>query len=219
MDIGSSPCQRLFSRRTRGGVVTSVEKLQPQVQEDMWQRKLKKQQQIQARRVVDRNPLPPLIIGQPVLVQDWLSKKTQWIRGLCVGQLSNRSYLVEVDGQLLRRNRVFLRPTTQAPPPMAQPVPETEMGTAKSVEGLPPPCSVSSEPLPHPGPGVGEPPNDEEPNGRLRQDPGTSTPSRVSTRNPNIEPVPVAVPSSHVRISRYGRILKEPSRYTDFVKQ
>ena len=106
---------------------------------------------------------------------------------------------------------------------MAPPVTETEMGTAKLAEGLPPPCSVSSEPLPHPGQGVGEPQNDnlsmEETNGRLRQDPGLSTPSRVSTRNPNIEPVPAAVPSSHVRTSRYGRILKEPSRYTDFVKQ
>lgn len=223
VDIGSSPCQWLFSRRTRGGVVTSVEKLQPQVQEDMWQRKLKKQQQIQARRGVNRNPLPPLTIGQPVLVQDWLSKKTQWIRGLCVGQLSDRSYLVEVDGQLLRRNRVFLRPTTQAPPPMTPPVTETEMGTAKLEEGFPPPCSVSSEPLPHPGPGVGEPQNDnlimEETNGRLRQDPGPSTPSRVSIRNLNTEPVPAAVPSSQIRTSRYGRILKEPSRYTDFVKQ
>ena len=83
VDIGSCPCQWLFSRRTRGGVITSVEKLQPQVQEDMWQRKLKKQQQIQARRGVDRNPLPLLTIGQPVLVQDWLSKKTVDSRALC----------------------------------------------------------------------------------------------------------------------------------------
>ena len=91
-----------------------------------------------------------------------------------MGQLSNRSYLVEVDGQVLRRNCAFLRPTTQAPPLMAQLVEDTEVGTTKSKEGFPPYCSIPSEPLPHPSPGgssVCEPQPDnpiiEEPNGRL----------------------------------------------------
>ena len=90
-----------------------------------------------------------------------------------MGQLSNRSYLVEVDGQVLRRNHAFLRPTTRAPLSMAQPVQVTKVGTTKSMEGFPPHCSVSSEPLPHPSPGgssVCEPQHDnpiiEEPNVR-----------------------------------------------------
>ncbi|KAL5473467.1 hypothetical protein EMCRGX_G027956 [Ephydatia muelleri] len=108
VDIGSSPCQCLFSRRTLGGVVTSVAKLQPQVQEEMWQRKLEKQQQIQARRVVDQNPLPPLTVGQGsspsarlVIKEDtmdlegsvWVNSQTghtwwKWM-GRCCGEITH----------------------------------------------------------------------------------------------------------------------------------
>ena len=59
--------------------------------------------------------LPALRVGQPVLVEDALARKTQWTRGRCVDQLSDRSYVVEVDGRFLRRNRRFLRPTGNPP--------------------------------------------------------------------------------------------------------
>ena len=36
--MGSSPNQRLFSTRTRGVLVTSQERLKPEIQEDMWER-------------------------------------------------------------------------------------------------------------------------------------------------------------------------------------
>lgn len=55
--------------------------------------------------------MPPLRTGQPVLVQDL--RKTEWLRGKCQGQLSDRSYAVEVEGQLLHQNRGFLKPSVR----------------------------------------------------------------------------------------------------------
>ena len=41
--------------------------------------------------------------------------KTQWDRGTCVGRLSNRSYIVDIDDQLVRRNHRFLKPSVNKP--------------------------------------------------------------------------------------------------------
>lgn len=76
--MGSSPNQRLFSRRTRGGLVTSQERLKPEIQEDMWDRKIRKQQ---TRQKPAKGQLKPLRVGQPVLVQDWHSKKNSMEQG------------------------------------------------------------------------------------------------------------------------------------------
>ena len=38
-----------------------------------------------------------------------------WKRGTCVGQLSDRSYIVDIDGQLVRRNRRFLKQSENPP--------------------------------------------------------------------------------------------------------
>ena len=111
--MGSSPVQRLFARRTRAAVPTGLKKLNPTTQAHTWEKKIYKQQKLQALRG-GRN-LPPLRVGEPVLIQDVLASKTQWSRGQCRGKLSDRSYLVEVDGRLLRRNRQLLRPSKNLP--------------------------------------------------------------------------------------------------------
>ena len=80
--------------------MTNQERLKPEIQEEMWERKIRLQQ---ARQKPAQEQLEPIQVGQPVLVQDWLFKKTQWNRGRCV---SDRSYTVEVDGHILRRNSV-----------------------------------------------------------------------------------------------------------------
>ena len=56
--------------------------------------------------------------GEPVLVQDLRARKTQWVRGQCRDQLTDRSYMyiVDVDGQLLHHNRQFLKPSQGLPP-------------------------------------------------------------------------------------------------------
>jgi len=63
----------------------------------MWEKKVERQRKIQASKMMGKD-LPPLRVGQPVLVQDVLARKTQWSRGFCVDQLSDRSYVVNVDG-------------------------------------------------------------------------------------------------------------------------
>ena len=50
-----------------------------------------------------------------MLVQDVKAKKAQWERGYCRDKLYSRSYIIEVDGQLLHRNRQFLKPCKNLP--------------------------------------------------------------------------------------------------------
>ena len=93
--------------------MTSQVRLKSEIQADMWEHKLRKQ--LTRQRSDPKVPLEPIQVGQPVLVQDWLSKKTQRNRGGCVDQLSDRSYIVDMDGDILRRNRVFLKPSSHQP--------------------------------------------------------------------------------------------------------
>eukprot|EP00731_Ephydatia_muelleri_P031746 Em0023g253a len=74
--LDSSPSQRFLARRTRGAVPIATDKLVPKVQDDMWRKKVHKQEGIQDR-TNSRRDHPPLQVGQPVLVQDMLAKKTQ----------------------------------------------------------------------------------------------------------------------------------------------
>ena len=91
MDKGSS---------SNGGV-----QMDPAVEPHVLEKKLKKQK-LQILR--SKWTLPPLAIGQPVLAQDMLVFKTQWDRGTCVGHLSDRSYVVDIDDHLVQRNCWFL---------------------------------------------------------------------------------------------------------------
>eukprot|EP00731_Ephydatia_muelleri_P037943 Em0606g3a len=112
--MGSSPCQRLLARRTRGVVPMAEYKREPVIEPHVLEleKKLKKQGTEGAnQRVPQERTLPSLAIGQPMLAQDMRAFKTQWDRGTCVGRLSNRSYIVDIDDQLVRRNRKFLKPS------------------------------------------------------------------------------------------------------------
>ena len=113
--LEASPCQRLFSRRTRGAVPTSSAKLKQEPQIEMWEKKTGRQRQIQAQQGGKGRRLPPLQYGEPVLVQDLRASKTKWLRGRCVDQLTERSYTVDVDGQLVHRNRQFMKPSSHVP--------------------------------------------------------------------------------------------------------
>ena len=105
--LDASPNQRFLARRTRGAIPMATNKLLPEVQENMQNKKIHRQEVIQNRMNSCREHLP-LQVGQPVLVQDMLPRKTQWNRGICVDRLSDRSYIIDVDGRILRRNRTFL---------------------------------------------------------------------------------------------------------------
>lgn len=120
----STPAQRLLARRTRAAVPVSLKKLVPEAQTGMWESKINQQKNIQAQNFRG-GLLPALRIGQPVLVQDVFTKKTQWSRGRCVNRLS---YIVETEGRLLHRNRQLLRPSENQPesPPAEDHIPPEE---------------------------------------------------------------------------------------------
>ena len=116
--MGSTPSQRLFSRITRGAIVASDGMLQLCIQDDMWGRKIAKQQVIQSQGYDrGRRDLPPLRLGELVLLQDVRAMKTRWSTGRCLDQFSDRSYMymVDVDGEILRRNHRFLKPSILQP--------------------------------------------------------------------------------------------------------
>ena len=113
--LDSSPSQRLLARRTTGAVPVSVGKLAVNMPPGNWEKNLHRQAQIQRHHSGYGFTFTPLRKGEPVLVQDLRARKTQWMRGRCEGQLSKSSYTAEVDGQLLHRNRQFLKPSLNSP--------------------------------------------------------------------------------------------------------
>ena len=101
--VGSSPAQRLMSRRTRTLLPIAANLLYPKVEEGVTKMlKLKRQK---AKSYHDRSSivLSKLEIGQEVRVAGQRNKT--WEPGTCVEKLSDRSYMVEVNGAIIRRNR------------------------------------------------------------------------------------------------------------------
>lgn len=110
--IKSSPCQRLMSRRTRTLVPVTTNLLYPEVVDGV-QESLQLRRQ-KAKSYFDRNAktLPELDIGQDVRVAG--QRKKTWQPGKCLEKLSDRSYLVRTDSEMVRRNREDIRPRLDA---------------------------------------------------------------------------------------------------------
>lgn len=110
--IKSSPCQRLMSRRTRTLVPVTTNLLYPEVVDGV-QESLQLRRQ-KAKSYFDRNAktLPELDIGQDVRVAG--QRKKTWQPGKCLEKLSDRSYLVQTDSEMVRRNREDIRPRLDA---------------------------------------------------------------------------------------------------------
>ena len=82
-EFDTSPCQRFFGRRTRCVVPVTVRKLIPRHPGDLWEKKVERQRKIQKCKTQTGRNLPPLQVGEPVLVRDVMAKKTQWDRRYC----------------------------------------------------------------------------------------------------------------------------------------
>jgi len=110
---GSSPVQKLMSRRTNTPLPTAEELLKPQVirgvPETISNRKQKAKQQYDKTA----KSLQELAIGQRVRIQPTDHKK-KWKLGVCKAKVGPRSYLIKTDdGQTYRRNRKFLRVSSE----------------------------------------------------------------------------------------------------------
>ena len=121
--LGTSPAQRLMSRRTKMLLPTATNLLYPRVPENVGE-KLKLKRQKAGKWYHDRSArsLPEINIGQEVRVAP-LQRNEAWTQGTCVDKLSDRSYMVKMNAntQVLRRNREFLKPAVK-PAVLSEPV-------------------------------------------------------------------------------------------------
>lgn len=106
----SSPSERLLSRSTRIGIPASLSKLKPHVIKDVPDKIVENRRR--NKRYYDRNSkiLPELEIGTPVIVQINPETSKQWTKGVIEQRVKDRSYVVNVDGALYRRNIVNIKP-------------------------------------------------------------------------------------------------------------
>ena len=115
-NMSLSPVQRLFSRRTKTILPTTSVLLAPSVLKESEVTKALTRKRSKAKFYYDRNAhsLRDLRINEFVRVQP-LNSKQLWKLGKVVLQYAPRSYVVEVDGKLITRNRKFLRTTSESP--------------------------------------------------------------------------------------------------------
>lgn len=126
---GSSPVQRLYSRRTRSGIPTLRNKLKPEIVHNV-PIKIKEQKE-KSKFYYDKNARKqkPLDIGQPVYVQLNPEKTTTWTPGEVHDKQSDRSYTIEVNGNLYRRDAVHTKNRN-----IVSPEPETSSDRHQPVE-------------------------------------------------------------------------------------
>lgn len=108
--MDSSPAQRLMSRRLKTSLPVADSLLQPQVvvgvtEKLQWKRRF-------AKSTYDRSAkdLPELTVGDQIRMKPLPGDRTgRWQLGRCVQKVAPRSFVVDVNGTLYRRNRVDLR--------------------------------------------------------------------------------------------------------------
>uniref|UniRef100_A0A803JLC0 Gypsy retrotransposon integrase-like protein 1 n=1 Tax=Xenopus tropicalis TaxID=8364 RepID=A0A803JLC0_XENTR len=110
----SSPVQRLMSRRTRTLLPTAQKLLFPKVIERVVDQLTERRRKAKAFYDRGAKELPELDIGQTVRMQPSpAALDGRWRKGICLEKVAPRSYIVEADGHLYRRNRKFLRSTNE----------------------------------------------------------------------------------------------------------
>ena len=116
--LTTSPAQRLMNRRTRTLLPTSSILLKPRVIDETtrMQTKVHKQTELYNRNAKD---LKPLDEGETVRMKPLVQGQKSWQKAIVKRRLDERSYVVETQNGIYRRNRVHLR-KTQEPPPVLQ---------------------------------------------------------------------------------------------------
>jgi hypothetical protein len=123
MSGGASPSQIVFSRPTRDILPAHRRSFAPEWQEaaELLEKRAQHAKELQIQHFSrSAHPLPPLVIGDSVVIQDHKSKR--WSTpGVIVEVGPFWDYLVKTpDGRLFRRNRIFLRVSS---PRIPQPQP------------------------------------------------------------------------------------------------
>lgn len=187
--MNSSPAQRLMSRRLKTALPVANKLLEPCVVTGVLE-KLRHRRQV-SKASYDRSAkdLPVLTVGQGVRMKPLPGDRTGiWRRGSCVQRVAPRSYLVEVEGALYRRNRVDLR--------AAEPnTPQNSDGQAQSSTPMDMPLINQKGPE------------------TLIEEPGGHEACATPPRHADNSAVdPMSTPTRPPAMSRYGRLTRAPNR-------
>ena len=135
--IGSSPVQRIFSRQTRTLTPSAITNYQPEIITNVSEIIEKNKQNTKFYYDKASKHLPNLQFGQPVYAQINPESNKTWTPGYIEKQLTDRSYLVNVNGNQYRRNITQVKPTVipaiqqQTSEPANQPKPSPEKKKAE----------------------------------------------------------------------------------------
>ena len=135
-DIGYSPAQRMFGRRTRSVIPAKPELWNPHPVPDL-KRKLEKSKATQAK-FFDRGSKELSTLKKGDVVRMKLPNSAQWSKGEVLGGAGKRSYQVNVDGSVYRRNR---RQLIKTPEPRKEPEVSTSLPV---VDPMVPPADEDS---------------------------------------------------------------------------
>ena len=108
--MSSSPIQRLISRRTRTTLPINEILLHPDIQTNVKEKLEIKRQYAKYYHDKNAKSLPQLDIGQPIYIKPYNSDSDPWKPGVITDKLSDRSYIIDSQGQTPRRNRAHLKP-------------------------------------------------------------------------------------------------------------
>ncbi|KAL2078306.1 hypothetical protein ACEWY4_025991 [Coilia grayii] len=122
--MDSSPAQRLMSRRLKTALPVGSKLLEPCVVSGVLEKLCHRKQVAKATYDRSAKDLPELTVGQVVRMKPLPGDRTGiWRQGSCVQRVAPRSYLVNVEGALYRRNRVDL----QAAEPITPQTPDSHV--------------------------------------------------------------------------------------------
>ena len=149
--MNSSPTQRLMSRRTRSLLPCKPELYKPEVQKLVQENVVQRRKR--AKMYYDRSAksLPELLIGQPIRAKVHPQQQhSNWVPGVVRSQIAPRSYMVEVNGRLYRRNRIHIRDShaegTNRVSPLPQQPPNSDINAeTPEIDPLPSVASDQSE--------------------------------------------------------------------------
>ena len=107
--IESSPAQRLYSRRLRCQLPVKESKLKAYIIPEVPEKIIENKQSAKFYYDKTTRKLKELEIGQAVVVR--LNPEIKkWSQGVVTQQVKDRSYIINIDGNLFRRNREHIRP-------------------------------------------------------------------------------------------------------------
>lgn len=139
-----------MSRRLKTALPVTSKLLEPCVVPDVLEKLRHRKQVAKATYYSSAKELPELTVGQTVRMKPLPGDRTGiWRQGSCIQRVAPRSYLVDVEGALYRRNRVDLRaaePTTTTPQPPDSHASTTGPGVTAKVSSSPP-QQVDSPPV------------------------------------------------------------------------